>query len=223
MAATREGSRQRRVTVGFALGVALVVGAAWVASIGQGQDSVNSSGGVNPQVRSADLLDSFGPLGSDGEKVASVDDVREISPVLTPALRPQSEIGSDATIQEVWVRGGDYPKMVVEYSTGLSLIVNPYASEVSPSKETPEEMFQEIIDTGTPGKLEMLGKTPALVIHPGVAGSNPGSVQFVADGQLVQLIGDSSGKIDSDALWSAALQIYGTSTEASSEAATGAS
>jgi len=113
--------------------------------------------------------------------------------------------------------------MVIEYSTGLSLIVNPYVSEASPSKETPEEMFQDIIDTGTPGKLEILGKTPALVIHPGVVGSNPGSVQFVADGQLVQLIGDSSGKIDSDALWSAALQVYGTSTEASSEAATGAS
>jgi hypothetical protein len=70
-------------------------------------------------------------------------------------------------------------------------------------------MFRDIIKTGTPGRMESLGGMPALVIDPGVAGSNPGSVQFVAKNQLVELVGDTSGTIDSNALWAAATSALG--------------
>ncbi|MBI4261156.1 MAG: hypothetical protein HY658_11375 [Actinobacteria bacterium] len=97
-----------------------------------------------------------------------------------PLYRPNDPMASDSTIREVWI---DEPggQVAFEYADGLIVFL---------SEETfdPEQMYENQIKEGVPGKIVTVNGRTALVVSADELG--PGSIDFLIDGIEISIIGN---------------------------------
>ena len=100
-----------------------------------------------------------------------------------PLYRPDTALGSDSTLTNLWVRTDDPPEAYLEYESGLVVLVRP-AETGQPTKEFAEAQVKD----GVPGTVVSIDGVDAFLVPQSDAGA--GSVRLVVGEAIVTAIGD---------------------------------
>jgi hypothetical protein len=122
-----------------------------------------------------------------------------------PLYRPNTSLASDATVTEAWVRVNDAPEVWIQYRSGIVVLVRPIGGmlETRPYAEAQ-------IAEGVPGSIVSVEGVEAFRVSQSENGS--GSVRFVLDGVLVDVVG-YVGDFSDERLTEAAASVVKTSDE----------
>jgi hypothetical protein len=104
--------------------------------------------------------------------------------------RPDTDIASDASIAEVWVRTSWDPEILIQYSSGVRVEVrrNPFTG-------TPEDFYKAQVAEGVPGEVVPIHGVNVFVVPQGDEG-NLGSATMVVNGLIVMIVGDGDFTVE---------------------------
>jgi hypothetical protein len=178
--------------VWFAVGLVAVLSIYMVATaLPDGQPDAKQGGGAGaPDIGGAPLAD--GTRVSLGQAAASVS---------FSVPRPDTELASDASIAEVWVRTSWDPEILIQYQSGVRVEVRR-----SPFTGSPEDFYKAQVAEGVPGEVVPINGVNVFVVPQDGKGSL-GSATMVINGLLVMIVGDGDFSVDQlEALASSALK-----------------
>jgi hypothetical protein len=191
-----------RGAIAFAVGLAAVFSIYGVATVLPDGDSGEKTGGAAP---GGGLDVGAAPLAA-GTKV-SLSKASASVPFSVP--RPATDLASDASIAEVWVRTSWDPEVLIQYSSGVRVEVrrNPFTG-------TPEDFYKAQVAEGVPGEVVPIHGVNVFVVPQGDE-SNLGSATMVVKGLLVMIVGDGDFTVEQlQALASSALESAGAASRA---------
>lgn len=128
------------------------------------------------QICDRDLFEN--PLGS-GVLMSPEDAERNFKP---PVFRPQTDVASDATIKEMWVRAPRSAEIYIIYQSGMVVIVDPSSRPIW-------ELARDQIADGVPGELISVRGIDVFTVPP-VQACFGGNAVFNIGGAHVAVIND---------------------------------
>lgn len=96
---------------------------------------------------------------------------------------PAAELASDDTAREVWVRGGEDPEVLIDYSSGVRLTERPNDRTIAAI-----DYYEQQISEGVTGEVRKVVGLDAFVVSQTDEG-DLGSVTFEWQGLIVTVIG----------------------------------
>lgn len=130
-----------------------------------------------------------------------------------PVLRPSTELASDSSVSQVWVRDSWAPEIFVRYEGSIDLMV-----EEPDYSGSPEDFYKAQQDQGVPGEIIDLSGVAVFAVKGGSVStkdpstSGPPSITMVVDGLSVTLVGYGPD-VTLDDLESAAMSVVVMSRE----------
>lgn len=101
-------------------------------------------------------MDPGDPFGIGGTLMTTADAERSFDP---PLVRPQIDIASDATIDELWVRPSPGGRIFIDYDSGILVTVGPWSRKTW-------EYARAVEAEGSPGELITVHGTYVFTVRP---------------------------------------------------------
>jgi hypothetical protein len=107
-----------------------------------------------------------------------------------PLIRPDTDLASDSSIDQLWAREGEDEYVLIEYESGIDVEIRP-----STYGDDPGFHWKNQITDGVPGDIIDVGGYPAFAVPPDSDGSS-GSVDMVFENVNVTIIGNGTLSMD---------------------------